>query len=223
MFTRSCPSERKYRISARSKSARHFVSCWPGRETKRAARIIRLPLFAFFKCSIRGRFLSCWRTRALMPFVAWPTYSASKFLPKRRKRIHRKFQGALRSQPYKSGSHRVSRPGVASRAPIPTVISLSAPRACCRALVCTIIGRGPPCVDSRPRSNGARRSDTKTCTDRWPSGVSRCRRRRARSFRARGDVRSSTALDPARMQLACLQVDVVPAQRYHSLSRSPWR
>ena len=106
LFTRSCPSERKYRISSRSKSARHFVSCWPGRETKRAARIIRLPLFAFFKCSIRGRFLSCWRTRALMPFVAWPTYSASKFLPKRRKRIHRKFQGALPSQPYK-----LKRPG----------------------------------------------------------------------------------------------------------------
>jgi hypothetical protein len=58
LLTRSCPSERKYRISARSKSARHFFSCWPGRETKRAARIIRWPFFAFFKCSIRGRFSS---------------------------------------------------------------------------------------------------------------------------------------------------------------------
>ena len=204
------------------RQAFRLLLAWSGDEAR--CEDNPLPLFAFFKCSIRGRFLSCWRTRAPMPFVAWPTYSASKFLPKRdRKRIHRKSQGALPSQPYKSGSHRVSRPGGASRAPIPTVISLSAPRACCRALVCTIIGRGPPCVDSRPRSTGRGVRTRKHAPTAGPRASHAVGDAGHVASAPRGDVRLSTALDAARMQLACLQVDVVPAQRYHSLARSPWR
>src|SRR5258708_24602925 len=59
LLTRSCPSERKYLISARSIIVMHLPGVCPGRSMKIPARTTSVPCFAFLRCIIRGKFFRC--------------------------------------------------------------------------------------------------------------------------------------------------------------------